>query len=164
MGGRHEAKGSSSQAALPRISWQALLLAPSSACCARSCSVPAAEAQPKCLQGGCRWGWRMSLRMKAGCGDGRRVLSHPGGVWQAKPAKPNLQDGRKASFKSSCISLVPLDLQINDVRNPSANSLCSSICFFPRVERTPWRKRLGKFCIEAAGSDGFSTDWLDGEC
>lgn len=102
----------------------------------------------------------MSLRMKAGCGDRRKALCHPGGVWMAKP---NLQDGRKVSSKSSCISLVPLDLQINYVRNPAANSVfvLPYVCF---QEWYPWRERLGKFCIQAAGNDGFSTDWLlDGE-
>lgn len=60
-------------------------------------------------------------------GDRRKILSHPGGVW------PNLQDGRKAPSKSSCVSLEHLDLQINYVRNPSANSVFILPCLFPRV-------------------------------
>lgn len=73
-------------------------------------------------------------------GDRRKVLSHLGGVW------PNLQDGRKAPSKSSCVSLEHLDLQINYVRNPSANSvfILPYVCF---QEWYPWRERLGKFCI-----------------
>lgn len=66
--------------------------------------------------------------LRAGSGVGRKVLSHCGGVWLANLEKPNLQGGEKASCKSSCISLVPLELQINYVRNPSAKSVFVLSC------------------------------------
>lgn len=88
----------------------------------------------------------MSLRTKAGYEDRRKVLSRAGGVWLAKPAKPNLQDERKTLSKSSCISLVPLNLQINDVRSPSANS-AFVLLYVSFQQWYPWRERLGKFYI-----------------
>lgn len=52
--------------------------------------------------------------------------------------KPNLQGGRKSSWRSSCISLVPLELLMSYVRNPSANSFMRFLPTVVPMGGEPW--------------------------